>query len=340
MEGTLGKRIMQHRKSLGLTQDQLAERLGVTAQAVSKWENDQSCPDISMLPKLAALFGTTTDALLGHEPVYEGQVVDQAPRYEPEEEPQLEEKEKANWEFHWDGSRLGAMGFAIYVLTVGGLLFAARYFGWDTGFWSIAWPTAFLVGGLLGLTKHFNFTNIISALLGGYFLINNLGIYDLSLDKGLIFPALILIFGFSLLVDALRKPKGKHFHIRKNGDISRKTKQEFHQEANRFSCSISFGDATHKITSSRLQEGEVSVSFGELTLDLTGCEAIADNCQLDVSVSFGELSLLVPRCYRIECDNTTSFGDISTHGHADSDARGVIHLDGSVSFGELEIHYV
>ena len=217
MEGTLGKRIMQHRKNLGLTQDQLAEKLGVTAQAVSKWENDQSCPDISMLPKLAELFGTTTDALLGHEPVYEGQVVDQAPQYEPAEDPQPAENENSGWEFHWDGGRLGALGFAIYVLMVGGFLFAARYFGWDAGFWGIAWPTAFLVGGLVGLTRHFNFTNIISALLGGYFLINNLGIFDFSLDKGLIFPALILIFGLSLLVDALRKPKGKRFHINKKG---------------------------------------------------------------------------------------------------------------------------
>lgn len=67
MEQTLGKRIVAHRKRLGLTQDQLAEQLGVTAQAVSKWENDQSCPDITMLPKLAEIFGITTDELLGLE---------------------------------------------------------------------------------------------------------------------------------------------------------------------------------------------------------------------------------------------------------------------------------
>ena len=63
MEQTLGKRISKNRKKLNLTQDQLAEKLGVTAQAVSKWENDLSCPDINMLPRLAELFETTTDAL-------------------------------------------------------------------------------------------------------------------------------------------------------------------------------------------------------------------------------------------------------------------------------------
>ena len=67
MELTLGKRIIANRKRLGLTQDQLAEKLGLTAQAVSKWENDLSCPDISILPKLADIFNITTDELLGRE---------------------------------------------------------------------------------------------------------------------------------------------------------------------------------------------------------------------------------------------------------------------------------
>ena len=67
MEETLGKRIAANRKRLGLTQDALAEKLGITAQAISKWENDLSCPDITMLPKLAEIFGISTDALLGRE---------------------------------------------------------------------------------------------------------------------------------------------------------------------------------------------------------------------------------------------------------------------------------
>ena len=67
MEISLGKQIAQYRKDLGLTQEALANKLGVTNQAVSKWETDQSCPDIQLLPKLADLFGVSIDALFGRE---------------------------------------------------------------------------------------------------------------------------------------------------------------------------------------------------------------------------------------------------------------------------------
>lgn len=64
MEMTLGKRIAVLRREKGLKQDDLAQMLEVSAQAVSKWENDQSCPDISLLPKLAKVLGVSVDELL------------------------------------------------------------------------------------------------------------------------------------------------------------------------------------------------------------------------------------------------------------------------------------
>ena len=61
---TIGNRIDQYRKEKQMTQEDLAQHLGVSPQAVSKWENDQTCPDISLLPQLAKLLGVTTDELL------------------------------------------------------------------------------------------------------------------------------------------------------------------------------------------------------------------------------------------------------------------------------------
>ena len=67
MKTTLGKNIAQYRRQMNMTQDVLAEKMGVSPQAVSKWENDQTCPDISLLPALATLFGITVDQLLSNE---------------------------------------------------------------------------------------------------------------------------------------------------------------------------------------------------------------------------------------------------------------------------------
>lgn len=61
----MGNIIYELRKSKGITQEDLANQLGISYQAVSKWENGISCPDIALIPKLAFIFGTTIDALFG-----------------------------------------------------------------------------------------------------------------------------------------------------------------------------------------------------------------------------------------------------------------------------------
>lgn len=60
-----GQRIAQLRRERGMTQENLAQKLGITNQAVSKWESDQCCPDIMQLPVLADTFGITLDELFG-----------------------------------------------------------------------------------------------------------------------------------------------------------------------------------------------------------------------------------------------------------------------------------
>jgi len=64
MKETFGQRFARLRKEKGLTQDDIAGHIGISAQAVSKWENDISSPDISAFADLADLLGVTTDVLL------------------------------------------------------------------------------------------------------------------------------------------------------------------------------------------------------------------------------------------------------------------------------------
>lgn len=61
---TLGAAIAALRKEKGMTQLELAEQMGVTDKAVSKWERDLSCPDVSSLPKLAQILGVSVDELM------------------------------------------------------------------------------------------------------------------------------------------------------------------------------------------------------------------------------------------------------------------------------------
>lgn len=63
---TVGSKIKLLRTNKQITQEQLADVLNISGQAVSKWESDTSSPDISMLPSLADYFGITIDELLGH----------------------------------------------------------------------------------------------------------------------------------------------------------------------------------------------------------------------------------------------------------------------------------
>ena len=61
---TLGMMISSFRKEKGMTQIELAEKMGVTDKAVSKWERDLACPDVSTLPKLAEIFDVSEDELM------------------------------------------------------------------------------------------------------------------------------------------------------------------------------------------------------------------------------------------------------------------------------------
>jgi transcriptional regulator with XRE-family HTH domain len=336
---------MENRKKLGLTQDQLAEKLGVTAQAVSKWENDLSCPDITMLPKLAEIFGTTTDTLLGWQaqPVHQAEVVSDDEDDDEDEIP----GQNGNWEFMWESGRKDTVFFAVFVLLVGGLMLAAKLLSWNVSFWEILWPCALLMYGLRRVFHSFSFLGIGCTLFGGYFLLENLGITQLNLAGELIFPILIVIFGLSLLADALRKPKRGRFRVTRDGakicdenGNPKKGKNEYATDGESFNCNFSFCESTQVVNLPLLSDGNIVLSFGELKLDLTGCEKIADGCELYANCSFGELEILVPKRYRVVADSNTTFASMEIEGEPDPNPIATIHIEGNVTFGEITIQYV
>ena len=65
MKETFGQRFVKLRKEKGFTQEDIASKINISAQAVSKWENDISLPDIAILGDLADIFNLSIDELLG-----------------------------------------------------------------------------------------------------------------------------------------------------------------------------------------------------------------------------------------------------------------------------------
>lgn len=105
---TMGQRIAEERKKLGLSQEALGDKLGVSRQAISKWESDAAVPDVDKLIALSKLFGVTVGWLLGVEEEPGGseeggfteaqlKMVEQiVRRYQPKE-PAPEQKPKRTW---------------------------------------------------------------------------------------------------------------------------------------------------------------------------------------------------------------------------------------------------
>ena len=341
MESTLGKRITVNRKRLGLTQDQLAEKLGITAQAVSKWENDLSCPDISILPKLADIFDISIDELLGrniHTPVCKTQA--------NTEEPQKDngftyDSDSGKMDFHWEGAKLEGIGLACWVLLTGSLYLAVQFMDIAVTFWNVLWPSFLFVFGVFGLYPKFSGFCFGCSLFGAYVILGKFQILPVTLSNSVLIAVAVMLFGLGLLSDALRKSKRKkEVYGGKNGQQHKKMTRDFHIDGTGFAYDASFGDSSEYIEMETLSHGSISVSFGDYIVDLRGVAKVEPKCTLTADCSFGELTLLVPRRYGVLPDSSTSFADFRIDGHPDTSTEGSISLQADVSFGEICVKYV
>lgn len=344
-EMTMGRRIAARRRELKMTQDALAQELGVSPQAVSKWENDLSCPDIAILPRLAKILGMTTDALLGAEPeIPEPQAVEDAEDEEEDTRPgiHVETNGSNRFDIHFDPPRRVSFSGAAWLIMVGLLMLAGplmKNHGWDTvGFWSACWISALIVWGVGGMLRRVKVSNVLMTLAGVYFALSELNLFHLKLGWDILFPGVILVFGLCLLLEGLgKKRRGPMFRISGPGRVMGAACQV---EDGYLSCNGSFLENTYRVQTGELKGGDVSLSFCEFVLDFSGVERVAENCCIDLNACLGEVELKVPARYRLELSTSKAFGDTSFRGHPDPEPEGVIYVDANLSFGELRVHYI
>jgi transcriptional regulator with XRE-family HTH domain len=160
--------ISELRKEKKLTQKELAEQLGVTDKAVSKWERGLSCPDISLLSKLSRLLGVTTSELLNGE-----KAEPSAPEVDTIVETTLQYADTATKSVIAKSARWKYVAIIVSVITLLGILVLMLQYGNQVGLaWSIlplgitefVWLTVILGVFVMGKNK------ITSLLLCGFFI--------------------------------------------------------------------------------------------------------------------------------------------------------------------------
>lgn len=145
---TIGMKIQTLRKQRGMSQEQLAEALGVSRQAVSKWEAEQSVPDIDKIISICDYFGVTTDYILRNA---------ELPKTEQEPEPQPDtlvqnkyntsenEAEAENEEKRKQSAHLLAIAIMLYILCVTPVIIIQNEIGVVLMFAMIAAATGIIV---------------------------------------------------------------------------------------------------------------------------------------------------------------------------------------------------
>ena len=329
---TMGKRISDLRKGKGMTQEQLAQLLGVTPQAVSKWENDLSCPDISILPQLAEALGVTTDELLGRTPLRIS-----------------ERSDKCNGKGHAHVSvrlRLNQAEKIIFALLLMGigLIFLLNAFhvielGEGVTFGSVLWPFLVACMGVMACRSELNPISIGLFLFGVYMLLFNLGIIpaQYKLTWAMAWPVALILIGVTILLHFLlpkRKKEGGIFEVEKSDPVFDCT-----DESGFIRIDSAFTSQTKCVeTGAPFTGAKIDSSFGSLVLDLSQAE-IQNGALIDADVSFGSLTVRLPAFVGANAACKTAFGGYDCPpGNPDAEIK--VSLNGDVSFGKIEVEYV
>lgn len=340
---TLGKRIAMLRKEKGLTQEQLAEKVGVSAQAVSKWENDVSCPDITLLPLLADLLGVTVDELLGVKPIEPHVII-----LDKDETPKDEAKKNRpftwEWNKHKTSARWGTIAFCIGAILVC-LLFILRSFPQlglflnydDVSAWDYLWPILIFTVGLISVRDHVIFGSLFM-LWGVYeFLCSTIpamGAYQIK------WYVILLVIAVIMLVKTILGKKRIVFNVKKDDEnVDRTPQLDVTQDDNYLDADMSFGSGVITYDGDTLRGGSIDMNFGDYKVDLRNVRTFENDCLLKIDQNFGSLTIFLPQNVRLVKSSDTSFGSFATYGEPSPDATQSIIIRADVNFGTLQVKY-
>lgn len=339
---TLGKRILYYRKRMGMTQDQLAEQMGVTAQAVSKWEHDLSCPDVTSLPRLAEIFDISTDELLG---VVSGRDEPEDELDDWDEDDDSREAEAGESGF-WQNFRRFSKRYlwALFLIALGGTYLVAHFLKLNADFFDLLWPMMLLFYGFYHVLRR-NFTFSALAILGGgYMLLLELGVVENRYVTWPVVIGLVLVLlgaGFLFSYEYKSKQKKRHHGGHTVTGIvtgREKATRVFNSNGGFIQADYAFCSDRIVVNEAEFAGGDVDVAFGSLVVDLRNCTRVCEGCTLKMDVAFGSLVILMPRHLRLDLELDRAGVSCDTSGCPNADAKPVL-LRGDSAFSSLKIQY-
>ncbi len=340
---TMGRRIAALRRKKKMTQEQLAGKLGVTPQAVSKWENDLSCPDISILPQLAVELDISVDTLLGNEAELGSKSEESKERVisitEDEKKEGIKMSIRLNKTDKWNAVLMGVLligAGTLFLLKEMGIIFLNP----ELSFWGIIWPLLLLGLGICLMRENFNALTLGISLFALYEFLYNLGVLPVAwgITLNMIWPAALILIGLTGLQKAFfpKKASCKAEQEWKQ-HVSGKEQSDCIYEDGILNVTCRFTDMDYT-PEGPFTGAHTQVNFGDCQLDLTQCESFAESSVLDASVSFGELLVIVPRFVQVKRGASSSFGECEVPSPQPG-TTSVLEIRGSVSFGNITVRY-
>ena len=332
---TLGKRIAMLRKNQGWTQEQLGEKVGVSAQAVSKWENDIACPDIATLPLLADLFGVTVDELLGVKPIEPHVVI-------LDKEPESEKNNKGvQFSIHRDDGHWGAITLCITAILICVMLILRSmtplFNRADVGVWNYIWPLLVFGLGLASVREDVVF-GVAAMAFGAYELVwFGWGVpFEIQWYVVVLILALTVLIKILLQKLGLLQKKNKKF-VEVEGNAPNRV-CNYSDEGNFIRAEMSFGHNSITYPYDTLNGMKLETNFGDHEIDLRSVRNF-NNALMEVEVNFGNVIITLPPCVRVVKSADTAFAALRVIGEPDPAADQTVYLKGDVNFGNLEIRY-
>jgi predicted membrane protein len=181
------------------------------------------------------------------------------------------------------------------------------------------WPLIIVAFGIKLLVDKNITWGLIVTTLGLLFLLTN--IFDWNFFA-LLWPLILVGIGLSIL-------------FRKESSTFGTSSEEYND--NRIQESFSFTDSKRKITSKSFTGGEVSVSFGQLDLDLREAQIDKKGAKLEATVAFGEINIYVPKNCRVVTKGSVFLGSWEPKLKESTVQDPVLEITGSANFGELAI---